>query len=66
MPVVTDPRKAAGALNWAVSEMLGRYKLFADNSVRDINGYNRLAEEQPERNLAKMPQIVIIIDEWRT
>ena len=63
VPVVTDPRKAAGALNWAVSEMLGRYKLFADNSVRDINGYNRLAEEQPERNLAKMPQIVIIIDE---
>ena len=63
VPVVTDPRKAAGALNWAVSEMLGRYKLFADNSVRDINGYNRLAEEQPDRNLAKMPQIVIIIDE---
>ena len=63
VPVVTDPRKAAGALNWAVSEMLGRYKLFADNSVRDINGYNRLAEERPERNLAKMPQIVIIIDE---
>ena len=63
VPVVTDPRKAAGALNWAVSEMLGRYKLFADNSVRDINGYNRLAEERPERNLAKMPQIVIIIAE---
>ena len=63
VPVVTDPRKAAGALNWAVSEMLGRYKLFADNSVRDVNGYNRLAEEQPDRNLTKMPQIVIIIDE---
>lgn len=63
VPVVTDPRKAAGALNWAVSEMLGRYKLFADNSVRDMNGYNRLAEEQPDRGLAKMPQIVIIIDE---
>ncbi len=46
-----------------VVEMLGRYKLFADNSVRDVNGYNRLAEEQPDRNLTKMPQIVIIIDE---
>ena len=63
VPVVTDPRKAAGALNWAVNEMLGRYKLFADNQVRDINGYNRLVQEQPERNLTKMPQIVIIIDE---
>ena len=63
VPVVTDPRKAAGALNWAVNEMLGRYKLFADNQVRDIAGYNRLVQEQPERNLTKMPQIVIIIDE---
>ncbi len=63
VPVVTDPRKAAGALNWAVSEMLGRYKRFADSGVRDIRGYNALAEEQPERGLVKMPQIVIIIDE---
>ncbi len=63
VPVVTDPHKAAGALSWAVSEMMGRYKLFADNSVRDIVGFNRLAQEHPERNLSKMPQIVIIIDE---
>ncbi|MDD2955203.1 MAG: DNA translocase FtsK [Oscillospiraceae bacterium] len=63
VPVVTDPRKAAGALNWAVSEMLGRYKKFADNGVRDIRGYNELAQEQPERGLARLPQVVIIIDE---
>ncbi len=61
VPVVTDPRKASGALNWAVNEMLKRYKLFADNSVRDIKGYNELARES--ENLEPMPQIVIIIDE---
>ncbi len=61
VPVVTDPRKAAGALNWAVTEMLNRYKLFADNSVRDLKGYNTLA--QTKEGLNPMPQIVIIIDE---
>lgn len=44
VPVVTDPRKAAGALNWAVNHMLERYKLFAENNVRDIRGYNALVE----------------------
>jgi S-DNA-T family DNA segregation ATPase FtsK/SpoIIIE len=61
VPVVTDPGKAAGALNWAVTEMLGRYKIFADSNVRDINGYNILAEKSQELN--PMPHIVIIIDE---
>ncbi len=61
IPVVTDPRKAAGALNWAVSEMLKRYQLFADNKVRDIEGYNALAEET--EGMQKMPKVVIIIDE---
>lgn len=61
VPVVTDPRKAAGTLNWAVTQMLERYKLFADNAVRDIRGYNELAERT--EGMQKMPQIVIIIDE---
>ena len=61
IPVVTDPKKAAGALGWAVTEMLNRYKTFAEHSVRDLTGYNKLAETRPE--LAKMPKIVIIIDE---
>ncbi|MGI5893178.1 MAG: DNA translocase FtsK [Candidatus Merdivicinus sp.] len=61
IPVVTDPKKAAGALNWAVTEMMKRYAAFAENSVRDIKGYNRLAENNPD--LPHMPQVVIIIDE---
>lgn len=61
IPVVTDPKKAAGALSWAVTEMLKRYKTFADNSVRDLQGFNELARVNPE--IQKMPQIVIIIDE---
>lgn len=61
VPVVTDPRKAAGALGWAVTEMLKRYKMFADNGVRDLEGFNRLAAKSDE--LEPMPQIVIIIDE---
>ena len=60
-PVVTDPKKAAGALCTMVSEMLKRYKLFADTGVRDLSGYNRLADSRPD--LEKLPQIVIIIDE---
>ncbi len=61
IPVVTDPRKAAGALNWAVSEMLKRYQMFAESKVRDIEGYNKLAEET--EGMQKMPKVVIIIDE---
>ncbi len=62
IPVVTDPRKAAGALNWAVQEMLRRYKLFADKNVRDLSGYNELASES-NGEIEPMPQIVIAIDE---
>ncbi|WP_066453885.1 FtsK/SpoIIIE family DNA translocase [Anaerotruncus rubiinfantis] len=61
VPVVTDPKKAAGALSWAVTEMLKRYKLFADNSVRDLSSYNHLAEKT--EGMQKLPQVVIIIDE---
>ncbi len=60
IPVVTDPRKAANALNWAVSEMTNRYKVFAQNSVREIDSYN---EKMVKENKEKMPKIVIIIDE---
>lgn len=60
IPVVTDPRKASNALNWAVSEMTNRYKIFAQNSVRDIFSYN---EKMIKENQDKMPQIVIVIDE---
>lgn len=67
IPVVTDPKKAAGALNWAVQEMTTRYEMFAECGVRDINGYNAKidtiqvpeGQERPKR----MPQIVIIVDE---
>jgi len=61
IPVVTDPKKAAGALNWAVQEMVNRYKLFADNNVRDLKGYNMLLKEKGEENI--LPHIIIIIDE---
>ena len=63
VPVVTDPRKAAGALGWAVTEMEKRYRLFAESNVRDLNGYNRLAKKGDDEDLIPMPQIVIIIDE---
>ena len=67
IPVVTDPKKAAGALNWAVTEMMGRYNTFAEFGVRNLQEYNRKVddmripegEERPER----MPQIVIVVDE---
>ena len=62
IPVVTDPKKAAGALNWAVQEMQRRYNLFAENSVRDLGDYNAAAA-QPNSPLEPMPQIVVIIDE---
>jgi len=58
-PVVTDPRKAAGTLNWAVQEMMSRYKKFAEKGVRDVDRYNEQVEEEGK----KLPQIVIIIDE---
>lgn len=61
VPVVTDPKKAAGALCWAVGEMLNRYKVFAATGTRDLAGYNLLAQTQ--KDLKPMPQIVIIIDE---
>ena len=61
VPVVTDPRKAAGALGWAVGEMEKRYQLFAAHNVRDIAGFNKVAAADP--TLDKLPQIVIIIDE---
>ena len=68
VPVVTDPRKAAGALSWAVTEMLNRYKTFAANSVRDLKAYNALAAShgytaEDGQPMEKMPRIVIIIDE---
>ena len=61
IPVVTDPRKAAGALAWAVQEMDNRYNLFAAKGVRDLKGYNKAIEK--EEGTGKLPQIVIIIDE---
>ena len=68
VPVVTDPRKAAGALGWAVTEMLRRYQQFAANNVRDLTSYNRLAEErgyidEQGMRMEHMPRIVIVIDE---
>lgn len=67
IPVVTDPKKAAAALQWGVSEMTDRYNKFADLNVRDMKGYNKLAEKGTLDSLGnplkKMPQIVIIVDE---
>lgn len=60
IPVVTDPKKAAGALQWAVTEMMKRYRLFSDVGAKDLNSYNAHMREQGEE---KMPHIVIIIDE---
>lgn len=65
IPVVTDPKKAAGALNWAVAEMEKRYKLFAEYNVRDLKGFNEKVAhlDQSEETPSPMPQIVIIVDE---
>lgn len=60
IPVVTDPRKAAGALNWAVTEMLRRYKLFSDCNVRNLAGYNEYLESEGEKT---METIIIVVDE---
>ena len=62
IPVVTDPNKAAAALNWAVAEMTNRYKKFAENNVRDLKSYNALMKRE-KKSEKIMPQIVIIIDE---
>ena len=61
IPVVTDPKKAAGALQWAVFEMMKRYKLFSEKGVKKLSEYNALAENDPE--LKKMPTVVVVIDE---
>ncbi len=61
IPVVTDPKKAAGSLQWAVTEMLRRYKLMSDAGVRDLESYNSIVESEEDGQ--KMPQVVIIIDE---
>ena len=79
LPVVTDPKKAAGALNWAVGEMMRRYKLFAEVGARDVNGYNSemerrqataAAQPQPQPEEAadpktheKLPRVVVVVDE---
>ncbi|MCD7811389.1 MAG: DNA translocase FtsK [Ruminococcus sp.] len=61
IPIVTDSKKAAGALNWAVNEMMRRYQMFAEDGANDIKSYNELAETNEE--VEKIPQIVIFIDE---
>lgn len=67
IPVVTDPKKAAGALNWAVAEMTERYNKFAEFNVRDLKGYNekvaQLKDIEDENKPKKLPQVVIIVDE---
>ena len=67
IPVVTDPKKAAGALNWAVAEMTDRYNKFAEVNVRDLKGYNakvdNIQDIEDENKPTKMPQLVIIVDE---
>lgn len=67
IPVVTDPKKASGALNWAVAEMTDRYKKFAEYNVRDLKGYNAKIEKikdiEDAKKPKKLPQIVIIVDE---
>ena len=61
IPVVTDPKKAAGALQWAVFEMMKRYKLFSEHGVKDLAGYNALARQDEE--LKTLPTVVVVIDE---
>lgn len=64
VPVVTDPRKAAGALGWAVGEMEKRYKMLSDRKVRNIEEYNEVVENLGDEEIGKMPYIVIMIDEF--
>ena len=61
IPVVTDPKKAAGALQWAVFEMMKRYRIFSENNVKDLAGYNALAKTRDD--LEHMPSVVVVIDE---
>ena len=61
IPVVTDPKKAAGALQWAVFEMMKRYKMFSEKGVKDLAGYNALAEV--DEDVKKLPTVVVVIDE---
>ncbi|MEA4965747.1 MAG: DNA translocase FtsK [Oscillospiraceae bacterium] len=61
IPVVTDPKKASGSLQWAVTEMMRRYSIMAESGTRDIASYNKIIEGNPERK--KLPQIVLVIDE---
>ena len=61
IPVVTDPKKAAGALQWAVFEMMKRYKLFSERNVKDLKSYNAMAEQDAE--MKKLPSVIVVIDE---
>jgi S-DNA-T family DNA segregation ATPase FtsK/SpoIIIE len=61
IPVVTDPKKAAGSLQWAVTEMLRRYRMMSDMGVRDLESYNSIVTAEEDGQ--KLPQVVIIIDE---
>ena len=61
IPVVTDPKKAAGALQWAVYEMMKRYKMFSEHNVKDLASYNKVAET--DETLKKLPSVVVVIDE---
>ena len=65
IPVVTDPKKAAGALQWAVFEMMKRYKMFSEKGVKDLAGYNALCENPmtAEEDMKKLPSVVVVIDE---
>ena len=64
IPVVTDPKKAAGALQWAVFEMMKRYKIFSEHGIKDLAGYNALVDSpENEEGLKKMPSVVVVIDE---
>ncbi len=67
IPVVTDPKKAAGALHWAVAEMIDRYQKFADCQVRDLKGYNQkiasISQIEDDSKPVKLPQIVVVVDE---
>ena len=63
IPVVTDPKKAAGSLQWAVTEMMRRYRMMADAGVRDLESYNKQARASADDDLEPMPQIVVVIDE---
>lgn len=64
IPVVTEPLKAAGALGWAVNEMMRRYKLFEANGTKNLEDYNQFVDENPELERTKLAQIVIVVDEF--